>query len=63
MDKIEITLATENIPLSVQITQVSEKLKSDPMEHRLRLTKFKRKKGSLHLEYEILRDTVPPLTP
>ena len=59
MEKIEITLATEGIPLSLLITQVSEKLDSDPIEHRIRLTKFQRKKGSLHLEYEILRDTVP----
>ena len=54
MEKIKITLATENIPLSMQIAQVSEKLNSDPMKHRIRLTKFQRNKGSLHLEYEIL---------
>ncbi len=60
MEKIKITLATENIPLSVLIAQVSKKLNSDPMKHRIKLTKFQRNKGSLHLEYQILRNTAPP---
>jgi hypothetical protein len=61
MEKIEITLATENIPLSMQITQVSEKLDYNAWNPRLRLIKHKRKKDVLHLEYEMLRGTVPPL--
>ena len=54
MEKIKLTLATENIPLSMQIAQVSEKLDYNPWEPRLRLTKFKREKDVLHLEYEIM---------
>ena len=51
MEKIEITLATENIPLSMQIAQVSEKLDYNAWNPRLRLIKHKRKKDVLHLEY------------
>ena len=54
MEKIEITLATRNTPLSVLIAQVSQKLKSNPWKNRLWLTTFKQKTGNLHLEYDIL---------
>jgi hypothetical protein len=54
MEKIKITLATEGLPLSALIAQVSEKLDYNAWEPRLRLTKFKRGKDVLHLEYEIM---------
>jgi len=59
MENIKITLPITEIPISGLIAQVSQKLHSDcnPKKDRLRLKKYQRNKGVLHLKYEILKDT------
>ena len=56
MSKIEITIPTIKIPISELVAQVSQKL-ADNTKDNLRLKKYqyRRKKGILHLEYEILK--------